>query len=187
MNRLHSNRKSRAAPQSGKRSQTGTSGNDSRGKRYNETLSGQKPSSLRAEVEMKDEIRCVVPTGDICGEGAVWHSEQRALYWTDINRFLVHRFEPHSQTTQTWFFEEPVTSVNLATDPEILLLVFASRVGLWSPRAHPHIQSIFRLPTAPQMRFNDARVDPRGSLWAGTMRNNVGPSGEDLAVEFTGG
>ena len=136
---------------------------------------------------MNDEIRCVVPAGDICGEGAVWHLEQCALYWTDINRFLVHRFEPHGQTTQTWFFAEPVTSVNLTTDADILLLVFASQVGLWSPRAHPYIQTIFRLPTAPQMRFNDARVDPRGSLWAGTMRNNVGPRGEDLAVEFAGG
>jgi sugar lactone lactonase YvrE len=136
---------------------------------------------------MKDEIRCVVPTGDICGEGAVWHLEQRALYWTDINRFLVHRFEPHGQTTQTWFFEEPVTSVNLTTNADIFLLVFASQVGLWSPRAHPDIRTIFRLPAAPRMRFNDARVDPRGSLWAGTMCNNVGPKGEDLAVEFTRG
>src|SRR5579859_4868043 len=114
MNRLHSNRKSREAPQSGKRPQTWTFGGDL----LRETLPGERyqarsPSPLPAEVEMKDEIRCVVPTGDICGEGAVWHSEQRALYWTDINRFLVLRFEPHSQTTQTWFFEEPVTSVNL--------------------------------------------------------------------------
>jgi hypothetical protein len=34
----------------------------------------------RSGVAMKDEIRCVVPTGEICGEGAVWHLEQRALY-----------------------------------------------------------------------------------------------------------
>jgi sugar lactone lactonase YvrE len=136
---------------------------------------------------MKDEIRCVAPTGDICGEGAVWHLEERALYWTDINRFLVHRFEPHSQTTLTWFFEEPVTSVNLTTNTDIFVLVFASQIGLWSPGAHPRIRTIFRLPSAPEMRFNDARVDPRGSLWAGTMRNNVGPRGEDLTVEFTAG
>ena len=37
------------------------------------------------------------------------------------------------------------------------------------------------------MRFNDARVDPRGSLWAGTMRNNVGPGGENVEIEFSGG
>jgi sugar lactone lactonase YvrE len=37
------------------------------------------------------------------------------------------------------------------------------------------------------MRFNDAGVDPRGALWVGTMRNNVGANGEDLDVRFEDG
>ncbi|MGH9439316.1 MAG: SMP-30/gluconolactonase/LRE family protein, partial [Terriglobia bacterium] len=37
---------------------------------------------------------CVAPTGDRCGEGPVWHPGAQALYWTDIGRFLIHRFEP---------------------------------------------------------------------------------------------
>jgi len=134
-----------------------------------------------------DEIQCAVPAGDICGEGAVWHPEEGALYWTDINRFLVHRWEPNTKATHTWIFDEPVTSVNLTTNPELLLLVLGFRIGLWSPRTRPHIETVFRLPTAPGMRFNDARVDPRGSLWVGTMRNNVGPGGEDLEVHFSDG
>ena len=137
--------------------------------------------------QMANEIRCAVPAGDICGEGAVWHPEQSALYWTDINRFLVHRFTPATSTTRTWIFDEPVTSVNLTEDNEQLLLVFASQVGSWSPRSHPQVQTIYRLSTAPEMRFNDAGVDPRGSLWAGTMRNNVGPHGEDLGISFSNG
>jgi sugar lactone lactonase YvrE len=137
--------------------------------------------------QMANEIRCAVPAGDICGEGAVWHPQQSALYWADINRFLVHRFIPAISSTRTWIFDEPVTSVNLTEDRELLLLVFASRIGLWSPHTHPHVDTIFRLPTAPEMRFNDAGVDPRGSLWAGTMRNNVGPHGEDRDVPFSGG
>lgn len=134
---------------------------------------------------MTNEIRCAVPAGDICGEGAVWHPEQSALYWTDINRFLVHQFVPGTSSVRTWIFEEPVTSVNLTEVGEQFLLVFASRIGLWSPRNHPRVETIYRLPTAPEMRFNDAGVDPRGSLWAGTMRNNVGPQGEELNVTFS--
>jgi sugar lactone lactonase YvrE len=131
-----------------------------------------------------NEIKCIVRSGDICGEGPVWHPEQRALYWTDINRFLVHRFTPHNPATQTWTFEEPVTAVNLTTDSNRLLIVFGSCVGVWSPLTHPYIETIFRLSDTPEMRFNDARVDPRGSLWVGTMRNNVGNRGEDLDVSF---
>lgn len=136
---------------------------------------------------MADDIRCVFPAGDICGEGAVWHAEHQAVYWTDINRFLIHRLVLRDESTRTWIFNEPVTALNLTTDPDRLLVAFASSVGLWSPSSHPHVERIFHLSTAPRMRLNDARVDPRGSLWAGTMRNNVGPDGEDIAVPFSDG
>jgi sugar lactone lactonase YvrE len=142
---------------------------------------------VQEEIKMSDEIRCVVPAGDICGEGAVWHPEQNALYWTDINRFLVHRFDASSQATHSWAFDEPVTAVNLTADPELLLLVLGSKVGFWSPGTHPRVQTIYRLATTPDMRFNDARVDPRGSLWVGTMRSNVGRRGENIDVAFTDG
>lgn len=132
-------------------------------------------------------VRCVVPAGDICGEGAIWHPGQNALYWTEINRFLVHRFDAGNQTTRTWIFSEPVTAVNLTKDAEILLLVLGSKVGLWSPRTHPDLRTIYNLETSPGMRFNDARIDPRGSLWVGSMRNNVGLEGEDLKVGFRDG
>ena len=134
---------------------------------------------------MASEVECVVPAGDICGEGAVWHPEQEALYWTDVNRFLVHRYSPSAKTTQSWLFEEPVVSVNLTTTSDRLLLVLATQIAFWNPSKHPALETIHALPTAPDMRFNDAKIDPRGSLWAGTMRNNVGPSGENLDVEFT--
>ncbi len=136
---------------------------------------------------MPEEVKCVVPAGDICGEGAVWHPDQNALYWTDINRFLVHRFDPSAQATNTWSFGEPVTAVRLTTDAELLLLVMGLRIAVWSPRRHPELRTIYRLAAAPEMRFNDAGVDPRGSLWAGTMRNNVGTQGEEKDVNFTDG
>jgi len=133
-----------------------------------------------------NQVLCVVPAGDICGEGAVWHPGENALYWTDINRFLVHRYDPDRQTTETWLFEEPVTAVNLTTGSE-LLLVLGSNISLWSPDSHPQLKTLHTLESSPKMRFNDAGVDPRGSLWAGTMRNNVGSKGEELDVEFSGG
>lgn len=134
-----------------------------------------------------DGMECAAPSGDICGEGAVWHPQRSALYWVDINRFLLHELVAELKTTRTWFFEEPVTSVNLTEDPEKLLLVFASRIGFWSPQTHPQIEAIYHLDAAPGMRFNDAGVDPVGALWVGTMANNVGPSGEEISADFKDG
>lgn len=132
-------------------------------------------------------IECAAPAGDICGEGAVWQPERSTLYWADINRFLVHSLVPELKTTRTWIFDEPVTSVNLTEDAEVLLLVFASRIGLWSAQSHPQIDVIYHLDSAPGMRFNDAGVDPSGALWVGTMANNVAPGGEEMAVDFKDG
>ncbi|MGB8063501.1 MAG: SMP-30/gluconolactonase/LRE family protein [Candidatus Sulfotelmatobacter sp.] len=120
---------------------------------------------------------CVAPTGDVCGEGAVWHAAHNAVYWTDINRFLLHRFTAADQSVRTWFFDEPVTALTLTDRPETLLIVLGSRVILWEPATDTRHEPLFCLEGWPAVRLNDARVDPRGSLWMGTMRNNVNPDG----------
>jgi sugar lactone lactonase YvrE len=43
------------------------------------------------------EVECLVPAGDWTGEGAVWHEGEQALYWVDISRFLIHRYDPASR------------------------------------------------------------------------------------------
>jgi sugar lactone lactonase YvrE len=120
---------------------------------------------------------CVAPTGDRCGEGAVWHAAERAVYWTDINRFLIHRFTPVDQCVRTWFFDEPVTALVLTNRDDVLAVVLGSRLILWEPAADIRREHGFHLPDSPKVRFNDARADPRGSLWVGSMRNNVNPDG----------
>jgi sugar lactone lactonase YvrE len=120
---------------------------------------------------------CVVPSGDVCGEGAVWHARHAAVYWTDINRFLIHRFTPADQCVRTWFFDEPVTALTLTDRPEVLAVILGSSVILWEPATDARHNPIFRLEGWPKVRLNDARVDPRGALWTGSMRNNVTSDG----------
>jgi sugar lactone lactonase YvrE len=69
---------------------------------------------------------CVAPVGDRCGEGVVWHAAERALYWTDINRFLIHRLDEETQSVRTWMFDEPVTAMALTERDDTLLAVFGS-------------------------------------------------------------
>jgi sugar lactone lactonase YvrE len=120
---------------------------------------------------------CVAPTGDACGEGAVWHAAHEAVYWNDINRFLIHRFTPADRCVRTWFFDEPVTALTLTGRIETLAAVLGSGVILWEPETDTRSKSIFQLAGWPKVRLNDARADSRGSLWLGSMRNNVNPDG----------
>jgi len=120
---------------------------------------------------------CVAPTGDVCGEGAVWHAAHDAVYWTDINRFLIHRYTPTDQCVRTWFFDEPVTALTLTDRDEVLAAILGSRVIFWEPTTDLRHEPLFKLEGWPKVRLNDARADPRGALWMGSMRNNVNPDG----------
>jgi len=116
---------------------------------------------------------CVAPTGDQCGEGAVWHAAHAAVYWTDINRFLIHRFTLADQCVRTWFFEEPVTAIALTDRDDVLVVALGSSVILWEPASDVRHEPMFRLEGWPEVRLNDGRADPRGSFWVGSMYNNV--------------
>lgn len=120
---------------------------------------------------------CVAPTNDVCGEGLVWHATHHAAYWADINRFLIHRYTRADECVRTWLFDEPVTALALTDRDDTLVVVLGSKVILWEPYAGRRSAPIFELVGWPKVRLNDARVDPRGSLWMGTMRNNVNPDG----------
>jgi sugar lactone lactonase YvrE len=120
---------------------------------------------------------CIAATGDVCGEGAVWHAGHHAVYWTDINRFLIHRLDLADSSVRTWLFDEPVTAVALTDREDVLVVVLGSQVILWEPASDVRHDPLFGLDEWPKVRLNDARCDPRGSLWIGSMCNNVNADG----------
>ncbi len=126
---------------------------------------------------MNGETICTAPTGDRCGEGPVWDATYQALYWTDINRFLIHRFDERERTVKFWLFDEPVTALALTNRQDTLAVALGSRLILWNPESDTRRDSSFRLKGWPRVRLNDGRPDPRGSFWLGSMRNNVNPDG----------
>lgn len=136
---------------------------------------------------MDKEPVCLVPAGDRCGEGAVWSADERALYWTDINRFLVHRFRPADGCVRSWLFDEPVVALALTTRPGQMLVALGSRLIVWRPAGDERTAQGFILPGSPAVRLNDGRPDPDGRFWIGSMRNNVAPNGDDLPAGGTDG
>ncbi len=129
------------------------------------------PGSERTQ--MTSQPICVAPTGDRCGDGVVWHEAHAAAYWTDINRFLIHRFNPADRTVRSWSFEEPVTALALTNRNDVLAVALGSRVILWEPETDLRRNHAFQLEGRPRVRLNEGRADPRGSLWVGSMCNNV--------------
>jgi hypothetical protein len=58
---------------------------------------------------------------------------EQALYRTDINRFLIHRFDPRDRSVKSWFFDEPVTTIVLTGRDDTLAVALGARIILWNP------------------------------------------------------
>jgi len=131
------------------------------------------------------EVRCVAPVGDRCGEAATWCENDRVLYWSDVNRFLIHAFDERTQSVKSWYFDEPVVALSLTERDDELLVALGSRLILWNRRTDARRDQGFRCAGWPDVRLNDGRAGPLGEFWIGSMANNVGRSGE--ANEATAG
>ena len=124
------------------------------------------------------QVRCVVPSGDRVGEGAVWSAQDQSVYWTDINRFLIHAHDTRTGATRSWCFDEPVVALSLSTEEGRWLVALASRLVWWWPQTDRREGQGFALQGYPKVRLNDGRADAQGHFWVGSMRNNVLPNGE---------
>ena len=124
--------------------------------------------------------RLLVDSKNIVGESPLWHPEECSVYWTDVNGFSIHRYIIESRETRCWRFGEPVCTLSLTTDPERLLVALGSRVILWRPSTDERVDLASPEPNWPFNRLNDGATDPNGVFWVGSMRNNIGPKGEDV-------
>lgn len=130
-----------------------------------------------------NQPRVVAPVGDQCGEAATWSPQEGVLYWTDVNRFLVHRLMPSTGAVETWIFDEPCVALFLTDRPGTLLLALGSRILVWQPETDSRHDFGFALDSWPEARLNDGRPGPAGELWIGSMANNCGPQGEPGEVD----
>ena len=104
------------------------------------------------------------------GEGPVWVARDEALWFTDIKRRKVHRYDPAAQTRDSWDSPEQVGFVLPARSGGFVaglmsgLHRFDEKTGRFTLIAEME-------PERPNNRLNDAAVDPSGRLWFGTMDN----------------
>lgn len=120
-------------------------------------------------------------------EGPFWDVPQQALYWVDIpNRRALRLIDG---VHQAWRLPEPVSAF-IPTDRGDALVTLASgvyRLDLSSPSEQPELTLLCAADPVPGNRANEARVDPQGRLWLGTMQNNFDEADGDLPVTRSSG
>jgi len=119
---------------------------------------------------------------DVCGEGPLWVASENALYWTDINHFLIHRLDPATGEVRDRHFDEPVTTLAVTDRDDTLLVALGSQLISWRRATDERAPLGFQLPGWPGVRLNDGAPDPRGSFWVGSMQNNVLADGSSIDI-----
>jgi sugar lactone lactonase YvrE len=110
------------------------------------------------------------------GEGPLWDDRDGVLWWVDIMRGHVHRFDPDTGQDRVFEIGQPVGAVALRRSGGGLVL--AVKDGFVS--LDPVQGSVDRLADVekdrPGNRMNDGYCDPQGRFWAGTMAIDEEPA-----------
>jgi xylono-1,5-lactonase len=119
---------------------------------------------------MPTEPRLVWETEAELGEGPVWVERDAALWFTDIKRRRVYRYDPANGEQQSWHAPEQVGFV-LPAESGGFIAGLQSGLHLFYPASRAFDLLVQVEPERPANRLNDGVVDPAGRLWFGTMDN----------------
>lgn len=116
-------------------------------------------------------IRNAWPLGAELGEGPIWVERDRALWFVDIKRQRIHRFETATGARRSWDAPEqigfilPAERGGFVVGLQSGLHHFAEATGAFDPIVEVE-------PDLPGNRLNDGVIDPSGRLWFGTMADD---------------
>jgi sugar lactone lactonase YvrE len=119
------------------------------------------------------DVRCVLELRSILGESPMWHGAESRLYWLDLRRPEIYRFDPSSGANEAVKAELGSYVGGLVFRADGSLVVSKEdgvhavdrATGSLVPLADPE-------PDRPGNWFNDAKCDRLGRLWTGSGDRN---------------
>lgn len=120
------------------------------------------------------DAECVLDIKATLGEGPWWDTATGTLLWVDIDNHLVNRFDPQTGENQSWTVEQHPSFV-IATQRKDLVVGTRSGIVRLDPASGKVTWVVNPDSNGETSRFNDARCDPRGRLFAGTISDTRTP------------
>ena len=101
------------------------------------------------------------------GENPLWHPMEKRLYWCDIPRGRLFRFDPASGVHEMCHEGPPIGGFTVQADGALLLLMADGAVRTWQDgRMKTLIDSV---PEIVGNRYNDCIADPLGRVFCGVL------------------
>jgi sugar lactone lactonase YvrE len=104
------------------------------------------------------------------GEGPVWDERDKALWFTDIKRQKIHRYDPATGARRSWDSPEQAGFV-LPAQGGGFAAGMQSGLYRFVPENNEFHGIVAVEPDLRTNRINDGAVDPSDRLWFGTMDN----------------
>jgi sugar lactone lactonase YvrE len=124
------------------------------------------------------DIILAADCGDVLGESPSWLAHEQCLYWVDLRAPALHRLDPATGAVKTWPMPDLIGAVVGRRRGGV---VVAIRHGLFG--FDPETAELTPLasvePGPPENRLNDAKCDPAGRIFCGSMW--------DFGLKTTGG
>jgi D-xylono/L-arabinono-1,4-lactonase len=101
------------------------------------------------------------------GEGPLWHPGERRLYWVDIPRGRLFRYEPSTGAHEQVYEGDMIGGFTLQADGALLLFMSRGAIKVW--REGELTTVVEEIPRERATRFNDVIADPAGRVFCGTI------------------
>jgi L-arabinonolactonase len=115
------------------------------------------------------DVECLLPCQNILGEGPLWSAREGALYWFDIMKNELNRYQLATHAHRTWRTAEKLHAGVLCPDGRMVVTAHRFGFSLYEPGGD--LKSLCN-PTN-ELFLNDAKCDRRGRLWAGSTRRKA--------------
>ena len=120
------------------------------------------------------ELVDIVPSGNTLGEGVLWDEGGGAVWWTDIQEKRLFRCRLGENKLEVFRLPERLGSFGFVEGNDKIVAAFESGLAFYRPSTGD-TEWIKRVDHgAPNVRFNDGRVDRRGRFWSGSMTEGEG-------------
>lgn len=115
-------------------------------------------------------VRCIHALEHALGEGVLWSSRERALYWVDILRCELHLWSPVTGVHRHWRAPEEISALAERRAAPGLIVALRRGFAEWDPVRVPAPRYLHQPePERTGNRFNDGKCDSEGRFWAGSM------------------
>ena len=114
----------------------------------------------------------IIPCQCQLGENVLWHTEQQAIYWVDIENSDLYRFYTLDQVLEKFSLPQRIGSFAFTNNANQIIAAFEQGIARynlstskleWINQPEHHVAG---------NRFNDGKADRQGRFWAGTMVEN---------------